>query len=519
MSEIINVPLADLTPSKNQVRKVGTKKDYLDLIASMDDVGLIQPITIRELKNGKYETIVGHRRAKAAEYLGWTGIAAYVTAVANPVADEMRVVENMHRKSLSPVEEGREIAVLLKKHSPKEVGHMLNMTLPQIARRQKLSTLSKEWQKLIQNPVDGIDVTRWPTTSLEEIARLPESLQNEIIGFLKAGPELALITTSELRNLIEHQFLLNLDRVSWDLSEVGIAGKLPCNICPMRANCQESLFDDLDGDNKCLDKSCFKEKTEAVKTQMADLAIERHGEEITLIDEDVPYAVEGSQFSGRYDFEKCKKSDPGARRAVYISGDKAGKPIWVNTGESPKTDDKKGPIDDSERLARVEKKRAKFVTECMVLMLTEPDSLVKPDLTDHDTAIALTSFVAVFGVATGADPRVSWHDESSWSHAYVRSDENPSVSKEWCEIFEEVEADGLVLMNTIWNQVRMVLADHFEHLVKYGPSLHEVEFCLGLIKLGDLYDGWYETAVQSVAMPKALAKKYDKYGVKLDGIG
>jgi len=363
-----------------------------------------------------------------------------------------------------------------------------------------------------------LDVTRWPTTSYEEIARLPDDAQNEILEELKEDFEAASMTTHQLHNWIDRKFLFNLDKVSWDLSEDKIAGKIACNKCPMRANCQESLFDDLEGDNKCLNKECFEEKAASVKKIIADAAKEKHGIDVKLIDEETTYGSQDGLYMGRYEINKCRKSDPGAKRAVFVSGKSAGKPTWVNeggvaTGSGSK---KTGPIDDTIRLERVEKKRAKYLTEKMVAMLKE--TKMHPAIDTLDVQVALTSFIAVFGISTDADTRVSWFDEGAWSHAFIRSEEDMSKSVPWCTIFETVETEPARLLDTIWNQVRMVMIDHFEYLLKYTPSLREVEFCLGLMKMADCYDPWYEEAVNEVNMPKSLAKTYDKYGLRLGGI-
>ncbi|HPT14357.1 MAG TPA: ParB/RepB/Spo0J family partition protein [Bacteroidales bacterium] len=107
------IRIADLEESPYQARfealtpmlgKTAKQQDIDELAASIGETGLMQPIIVRPLENGKYEIIDGHRRMKAMLKLGRGQIMAIIKDVTEREAQVMHVVGNLQRKNLKPVE-------------------------------------------------------------------------------------------------------------------------------------------------------------------------------------------------------------------------------------------------------------------------------------------------------------------------------------------------------------------------------------------------------------------------------
>lgn len=75
-----------------------------ELAASIKTYGLIQPVTVRPVENGKYQLISGERRLRAAKIAGLTEIPAYVRTVDNTLSLQMALVENVQREDLNAIE-------------------------------------------------------------------------------------------------------------------------------------------------------------------------------------------------------------------------------------------------------------------------------------------------------------------------------------------------------------------------------------------------------------------------------
>ncbi len=103
--EVRIIPIANIRPSRHQARKVFGEDGLLSLALSMDQEGLMQAITVRDLGDG-YELISGERRLRAAKKLGWTTIEAKVIhPVSEGEAAAKGLIENLQRENLTPLEE------------------------------------------------------------------------------------------------------------------------------------------------------------------------------------------------------------------------------------------------------------------------------------------------------------------------------------------------------------------------------------------------------------------------------
>ena len=97
----IDINLIRLNP--NQPRTNFNQKDISDLASSIKELGLIQPITVKEDQNN-YELISGERRLRAFKQLSIKTIPAYVRNANDQTSLEMALVENIQRKDLDPIE-------------------------------------------------------------------------------------------------------------------------------------------------------------------------------------------------------------------------------------------------------------------------------------------------------------------------------------------------------------------------------------------------------------------------------
>jgi ParB family chromosome partitioning protein len=105
---IQHIPLNRLDRNPYQTRTVSFAPGSLDeLGASIEAVGLLQPIVVRPVEGGRYQVIAGERRWEAVRQLRHPTIAAVVRPVSNQQAMEMTIVENLQRLELSCMEEAR----------------------------------------------------------------------------------------------------------------------------------------------------------------------------------------------------------------------------------------------------------------------------------------------------------------------------------------------------------------------------------------------------------------------------
>src|ERR1022692_4525123 len=102
------IPLEPLDHNPYQTRTVSLDPNALnELAASIQAVGVLQPIVVRPVAGGRYQVIAGERRCEAARMLHHQTIPAVVRPVSNEQAMEMTIVEKLQRLDLTPMEEAR----------------------------------------------------------------------------------------------------------------------------------------------------------------------------------------------------------------------------------------------------------------------------------------------------------------------------------------------------------------------------------------------------------------------------
>ena len=97
--------LEAIRPNPDQPRKSFDEEALRELATSIKSIGLVQPITVREIEEGRYEIIAGERRYRAARMAGLTTIPAYIRKVEERSVHEMALIENIQRENLNPIEE------------------------------------------------------------------------------------------------------------------------------------------------------------------------------------------------------------------------------------------------------------------------------------------------------------------------------------------------------------------------------------------------------------------------------
>lgn len=105
-------PVEDLKPYSNQPRKVFDDKKMAELVASIVEKGVIQPLVVRQ-QGDHYQIIAGERRWRAAQRAGLTRVPVVIQDVTENHALEIALIENIQREDLNPIEEAEAFRYLI----------------------------------------------------------------------------------------------------------------------------------------------------------------------------------------------------------------------------------------------------------------------------------------------------------------------------------------------------------------------------------------------------------------------
>ena len=166
---IDKVSVENLIPGVYQPRYAFDEQALNELADSIRLQGIIQPIVVKSVADGKYEIIAGERRWRAAKIAGLSSVPVVIRQADNQATLAMSLIENMQREDLNPIEE----ALGLKR-------------------------LMKEFEINQQGVADAVGRSRTSVTNLLRLLKLPEKIQEWIHnGELTMGHARAIVTLPE----------------------------------------------------------------------------------------------------------------------------------------------------------------------------------------------------------------------------------------------------------------------------------------------------------------------------------
>lgn len=256
MSGIQTLPLEAIVLSDMNPRRIANEAALAELAESIRQVGVLSPILVRPHKRG-YELICGSRRYRASRLAGMTEIPAITRELTDNEAIELMITENLQREDVSPLEEaeafqnlithrGYDIAALVARFGKSEFF---------IRTRLKLNELIPEFKELLVADTIGV-------SHAMELCKLDEKYQKAIFQEKFADQD-AVFTVKELKRIIDNNFTLSLYKAAFDTSDTTLdsaAGS--CLTCPRNTSSNLILFPDSPREGVCLDRACFKHKTD-----------------------------------------------------------------------------------------------------------------------------------------------------------------------------------------------------------------------------------------------------------------
>lgn len=103
-SAISEISLSQIEPNPEQPRRAFDSDSLEELAASIRELGVVQPLTLRSIAGGRYQIIAGERRWRAAAIAGLASVPAYVRTASDMEMTEMALIENIQRQDLNAIE-------------------------------------------------------------------------------------------------------------------------------------------------------------------------------------------------------------------------------------------------------------------------------------------------------------------------------------------------------------------------------------------------------------------------------
>jgi ParB family chromosome partitioning protein len=145
------IPVEAITANPRQPREVFDEEAMAELVESIREVGLLQPIVVRELAVDRYELVMGERRWRAAMQAGLVAIPAIVRHTRDDAMLRDALLENLHRTNLNPLEEAAAYQQLLDDFgcTHDELATRIRRSRPQISNTLRLLKLPPTVQRRV----------------------------------------------------------------------------------------------------------------------------------------------------------------------------------------------------------------------------------------------------------------------------------------------------------------------------------------------------------------------------------
>lgn len=146
-------PLDRIQPGKYQPRVDMSQQSLDELADSIRAQGLVQPIVIRPVEEGRYEIIAGERRWRASKLAGLDTVPALVRDVSDRSAIAMALIENIQRENLNPMEEANALHRLREEFSMthQEAAEAVGRSRAAVSNLLRLRNLNEDVKRLVEN--------------------------------------------------------------------------------------------------------------------------------------------------------------------------------------------------------------------------------------------------------------------------------------------------------------------------------------------------------------------------------
>jgi ParB family chromosome partitioning protein len=146
------VRISEVEPNAAQPRKAFDPAELETLAESLNQYGMIQPITVR-MVDGMYQIITGERRWRAARMAGLSEVPVIIITADDKKAAELALVENIQRSDLNPIEEAMGFAALIEEYglTQEEAAKRIGKSRSAVTNSLRLLNLPESVRKMIEN--------------------------------------------------------------------------------------------------------------------------------------------------------------------------------------------------------------------------------------------------------------------------------------------------------------------------------------------------------------------------------
>jgi ParB family chromosome partitioning protein len=189
---IDDIPISNLRAPKRRLRSSNENLD--ELINSIRQQGLLQPIVARGSDGDHYEIIAGNRRYEACKRLSWRKITCHIVELNDKECFELSLIENIQRESLNPIEEARAFKTYISDFGwggVSELARKIGKSPSYVTKRVALLNLR-------QDVIQSVEDSTVPPSIADELHSIKDQTKQSELAYLIAHRRLSLRRVRQL---------------------------------------------------------------------------------------------------------------------------------------------------------------------------------------------------------------------------------------------------------------------------------------------------------------------------------
>lgn len=334
--EYQSLPVADIRYSHTNPRRHQDAKADAELLRSVKEVGVLEPLLVRKNAPDDWTLIAGARRLAAAFDAGLVTVPCRILDVTDDQALEIQIIENLQRQEVHPLDEADGFGALLERpgYTVETIAERVGKSVGYVRQRLALRNLSPDVRKLLD-----ADVIRLGHALA--IAPLGPEAQQRAKEYLlqdltededPTSPDFNtkwfhVPSVKDLQQWIQTAVLADLSKAPFPVEDATLfeaAGA--CTSCPKRTGAQAGLFEEVSGD-RCLDSPCWAlkvrahiERTKATRPEVVQVSDRWHADQKGVLPKSKYTEIEEGE-------KACKSTVP----ALVVDGQEQGRELQVCT--------------------------------------------------------------------------------------------------------------------------------------------------------------------------------------------
>ncbi len=283
--QILHVPLASIRLSKHNPRKSFDPTRLAELADDIKRRGVQEPALLRPIagSEGTFEIVFGERRFRASEKAEQETLPAVVREMSDDEAYELRIIENLQREDLHPLDEADAFHRLYRKAFKEKKSHDESLTLvsAQVAKAPEMIAQRMKLRDLTEDAKEAFRKGKMLLGHAFHLARLREDEQKKTLQWMLSRGQEVQTTKGwrrvhlmpgipELKLWIQQHVFLDLTRAPFDTADKTLNPKMgACTDCQFRTGNQPKLFGDVREGSTCTVRECWLGKRNASLVNLA----------------------------------------------------------------------------------------------------------------------------------------------------------------------------------------------------------------------------------------------------------